>query len=186
MELLRQVVPSHVPIVEDCACAAGAVYKGKPAGSMSSVGVFSFHPRKSITTGEGGMITTNDEKIFELCNQLRNHGASLSEEARHKGPSPYLLPDFKVLGFNYRMTDLQGAVGLVQLSKLREFLAQRRQLAEAYLQGLSNVGWLTLPAIQTDVEHAWQAFVTLIEPELAPMTRNAIMDQLHEQQIWIS
>src|SRR5215467_5056000 len=112
MEAIRVVLPSDIRIIEDAACAAGASWKGKSAGTLGDLGVFSFHPRKSITTGEGGMVTTNDDRLAERVKMLRNHGASVSEEERHRGPRPYLLPEFDLLGFNYRMTDLQGAVGL--------------------------------------------------------------------------
>ena len=114
---LAAALPKDVVIIEDAACAAGAALGERHAGGLGELGVFSFHPRKSITTGEGGMVTTNDDRLAETCNMLRNHGASISEEQRHKGPRPYLLPEFNMLGFNYRMTDLQGAVGLVQLGK---------------------------------------------------------------------
>lgn len=87
----------------------------KPAGSLGEIGCFSFHPRKSITTGEGGMITTNNDEYADLIRKLRNHGASISEEQRHKGPKPYILPNFDLVGYNYRMTDIQGAIGFVQL-----------------------------------------------------------------------
>lgn len=112
-----QRIAGSIPLVEDGACAAGAGYKERAAGSLGKIGCFSFHPRKSITTGEGGMLTTNDDKLAETLSQLRNHGASISEEERHKGPKPFILPDFNLLGFNYRMTDIQGAVGCVQLKK---------------------------------------------------------------------
>ena len=118
MDALRAALPKEVPIIEDAACAAGALYKGLSAGALGSAASFSFHPRKSITTGEGGMITTNDGALADVANTLRNHGAAISEEQRHRGPRPYLLPEFNLLGFNYRMTDLQGSVGLVQLQKL--------------------------------------------------------------------
>ncbi len=116
MDAIRAAVPANVKIIEDAACAAGASYKGTTAGALGDAAAFSFHPRKSITTGEGGMVTTDDDQLAEVANMLRNHGASISEEQRHNGPRPYLLPEFNLLGYNYRMTDLQGAVGLVQLA----------------------------------------------------------------------
>lgn len=127
---IRDVLRPGVLLIEDCACAAGASLNGVPAGGLGEAGVFSFHPRKSITTGEGGMVTTNRGDLALVAERLRNHGASVSEEQRHRGPRPYLLPEFNLLGFNYRMTDLQGAVGLVQLSKLDRFLAERQRWAE--------------------------------------------------------
>ena len=155
MDSIRAVVPSHIPILEDCACAAGATYKGKFAGTLGLAGAFSFHPRKSITTGEGGMVTTNDTAYAELCDQLRNHGASVSEEIRHKGPKPYLLPDFNLMGFNYRMTDLQGAVGVVQMDKLSSFIKERQQWANFYCEELADINWLRMPFRPTEGQHAW-------------------------------
>ena len=133
-----KAVAGNIPLVEDGACAAGAGYKGKPAGSLGTLGCFSFHPRKSVTTGEGGMITTNDDKLAELISNLRNHGASVSEEQRHHGPKPYILPEFNMLGYNYRMTDLQAAVGIVQLKKLDIFIDEREQWATFYNEQLKD------------------------------------------------
>lgn len=180
---LRHALPSGVIIVEDCACAAGAALNGVPAGGLGDIGVFSFHPRKSITTGEGGMVTTNTSALAEAVDRLRNHGASVSEEQRHGGPQPYLLPDFDVLGFNYRMTDLQGAVGLVQLRKLDAFIEERQRWAEYYRRELADLPWLHLPQFPTSGNHAWQAFVTYVDPALAPMPRNAMMARLQQEGI---
>jgi dTDP-4-amino-4,6-dideoxygalactose transaminase len=119
-----------IPIIEDAACAAGATYKGQSAGSLGIAAAFSFHPRKSITTGEGGMVTTNHPELAERMHKMRNHGAGISEEQRHQGPKP--LPEFNLLGYNYRMTDLQGAVGIKQLEKLDPFINERQQWAEFY------------------------------------------------------
>jgi perosamine synthetase len=175
---LRAVLPPEVTLIEDAACAAGAKYGSITAGGLGDAAAFSFHPRKSITTGEGGMVTTNDDKLAEVANMLRNHGASVSEEQRHKGPRPYLLPEFNLLGYNYRMTDLQGAVGLAQLRKLDQFIAEREQWAHYYCEQLSDLPWLRMPALPTDGRHAWQAFVTYVDPDLAPMPRNEMMERL--------
>ena len=177
MNALRAAVPQGVAIVEDAACAAGASYQGTPAGGLGDAAAFSFHPRKSVTTGEGGMVTTNDADLALTMEKLRNHGAEISEEQRHRGPKPYLLPEFNLLGFNYRMTDLQGAVGLVQLGKLDRFIAERQAWAERYRAGLQRLGWLRMPVFG-DGGHAWQAFVTAVDPDSAPMPRNAIMERL--------
>lgn len=122
----------NLKIVEDAACAAGADYHGHFSGSLGDVGCYSFHPRKILVTGEGGMCTTNHDELAAQINSLRNHGASVSEEQRHSGNAPYLLPEFKVLGYNYRMTDLQGALGLVQLSRLEAFIMERENWARYY------------------------------------------------------
>lgn len=183
MSAVREVVPSHVRIIEDCACAAGASWRGSPAGGLGACGVFSFHPRKSITTGEGGMITTNDENLAHRVDSLRNHGASIPEEQRHLGPTPYLLPEFNVLGFNYRMTDLQGAVGLAQLAKLDRFIAERDRGAAMYLEELAAIPWIGLPHVPADCSHAWQAFVTYVDPAKAPCPRNQIMERLQSMGV---
>ena len=178
MDAIRAVVPANVKIIEDAACAAGASYKGAPAGTLGDAAAFSFHPRKSITTGEGGMVTTNDDQLAEVANMLRNHGASISEEQRHNWPRPYLLSEFNLLGYNYRMTDLQGAVGLVQLAKLDRFIEERQRWAEFYHNKLAAIGWLRMPVFPENGNHAWQAFVTYVDPQKAPMPRNDIMERL--------
>jgi len=178
MEALRRVLPPHVKIVEDAACAAGASYRGRWAGGLGDAAAFSFHPRKSITTGEGGMVTTNNDALAERANMLRNHGASVSEEQRHKGARPYLLPEFNLLGFNYRMTDLQGAVGLAQLGKLDRFIRERQRWAEYYRERLAGLDWLRMPVFPEEGGHAWQAFVTYVDADRAPESRNEIMERL--------
>jgi len=178
MAAVRRVVPEGVAIVEDAACAAGAAYGGGPAGGLGDAAAFSFHPRKSVTTGEGGMVTTNSDALADTMSMMRSHGASISEEQRHNGPRPYLLPEFNLLGFNYRMTDIQGAIGLVQLGKLDRFIAERHERASYYRDRLQRLGWLRMPQFPTNGTHAWQAFVTYVDPETAPMPRNAIMEKL--------
>jgi dTDP-4-amino-4,6-dideoxygalactose transaminase len=180
---LRELIPSDVLILEDCACAAGATLNGIPAGGLGAAGAFSFHPRKSITTGEGGMLTTNDLELANKLEILRNHGASMSEEERHNGSSPYLLPDFNVLGFNYRMTDIQGAIGNVQLGKLNGFISERQKQAEFYLDALSSIDWLRMPTMPNNGQHAWQSFVVFVHEEASPASRNVIMENLHSAGI---
>lgn len=176
-------IAGDIPLVEDAACAAGASYKGKSTGSLGMAGAFSFHPRKSITTGEGGMVTTNDSALAEKINMLRNHGAGISEEQRHKGPKPYILPDFNLLGFNYRMTDLQGAVGIVQLSKLIPFIEERAKWAGFYERKLADLDWISTPVVPEGYKHGWQAYVCMIDEKRAPRSRNDIMEHLQSKGI---
>jgi dTDP-4-amino-4,6-dideoxygalactose transaminase len=183
MNALRAALPAHVAIIEDAACAAGASYKGKPVGGLGLAAAFSFHPRKSITTGEGGMVTTNDADLAQTMDMLRNHGASVSEEQRHRGPRPYLLPEFNLLGFNYRMTDLQAAVGNVQITKLDKFIAERAEKARYYREQLADIAWLRTPQEPNQGSHAWQAFVCYVDPDKAPMPRNQIMEKLQAEGI---
>lgn len=179
IEGLRAALPDRVAIVEDAACAAGASYRGRAAGSLGIAGCFSFHPRKSITTGEGGMLTTSDDAVAQKAAILRSHGASISEEQRHHGPQPYLLPAFDELGYNYRMTDLQAAIGVVQLRKLDDFIAERNKWAAYYRNALSHLEWLRHPTVPQGDVHAWQAYVTYVDPKTAPLSRNDIMARLH-------
>jgi perosamine synthetase len=178
-----KAIAGKIPLVEDGACAAGAAYKGTPAGALGTIGCFSFHPRKSITTGEGGMITTNDDHLAEVMSMLRNHGASISEEQRHHGPRPYILPDFNMLGYNYRMTDLQGAVGVAQIKKLDTFIDERAKWAAWYSEHLKDIAWLGTPQFGPEYKHGWQSFVTFVDESKAPCSRNEIMEKLQEHGI---
>jgi dTDP-4-amino-4,6-dideoxygalactose transaminase len=182
MDALRDVC-GELPIIEDAACAAGAAYHNQPAGALGLAGAFSFHPRKTITTGEGGMVTTHSAGLAEQMNVLRNHGASVSEEIRHHGPKPYLLPDFNLLGFNYRMTDLQASVGLTQLAKLDRFVNERRAKAEWYGRELADLDWLITPDPPAHQVHSYQAYVCRVDPDRAPGPRNDLMEQLQQQGI---
>lgn len=176
-------VAGNIPLIEDGACAAGSGYKGKPAGSLGTLGCFSFHPRKSVTTGEGGMITTNDDNLAEVISSLRNHGASVSEEQRHHGAKPYILPDFNMLGYNYRMTDLQAAVGIVQLKKLDLFIDEREKWATYYDEQLKEISWLRTPLVASDYKHGWQSYVVYIDETTSPFSRNEIMEKLQQMGV---
>ena len=182
IETIMKVAPA-IPIIEDAACAAGSSYRGRSAGSLGHAGAFSFHPRKSITTGEGGMVTTNDDALAERIEVLRNHGASVSEEQRQLGARPYFMADYDVMGFNYRITDVQGAVGLVQLSKLDRFIDERQRWAGFYAQELANIAWLKMPFVPAGYRHGWQSFVCHVDESLAPAPRNAIMEHLQKEGV---
>lgn len=179
MDAIAAAAPG-VPVIEDAACAAGSAYRGRPAGGLGLAAAFSFHPRKSITTGEGGMVTTRDTALAEHVNCLRNHGASISEEQRHAGPRPYLLAEFNLLGFNYRMTDLQGAVGLVQLQSLDRFIAERAEWAAYYRRELAGLDWLRMPAVPVGDVHGWQSFVCHVDESRLGAPRNDIMQRLQD------
>lgn len=183
MDAIKKI-SGNIPLIEDGACAAGSAYKGVPAGGLGTIGCFSFHPRKSVTTGEGGMVTTNDDKLAEVMRSLRNHGASVSEEERHHGPKPYILPSFNLMGYNYRMTDLQGAVGIVQLKKLDKFINERNYWAGYYRDQLKQISWIRLPEFDSHYAHGWQSYVTYIDDTKAPLKRNELME--HLQQLGIS
>lgn len=183
VEDIKSKIPSNIKIIEDCACASGAIINGRYAGSLGDAGSFSFHPRKTITTGEGGMVTTQDDNLANIANILRNHGASISEEQRHLGMKPYNLPEFNMLGFNYRMTDIQGSIGLAQLSKLDSLINERDYWANYYIDQLKDIAWLNMPKTPKNGRHAWQAFVVYVKPDQSPFSRNQIMEKLQENSI---
>src|SRR5690242_11722636 len=127
-----------VAIVEDAACAVGAFYKGRPIGSLGAPACFSLHPRKVITTGEGGMITTNDAALADRLRRLRQHSMDVSDLARHNA-TDVVLESYPERGWNARMTDLQAALGLRQLADLDWILATRRRLAARYTAAIEQM-----------------------------------------------
>lgn len=182
IEAIKKVA-GNIPIIEDAACAVGAQHPEGFAGSLGIAGSFSFHPRKTITTGEGGMVTTNNSALAEKMNILRNHGASISEEQRHHGPKPYILPEFSACGFNFRMTDLQGAIGVEQMKKLPYLLKEKNLKATYYNQCLDQISWLKKPHVPNGYTHGWQAYVCLVSQEKGHNFRNNLMDYLQEKGI---
>jgi len=182
VDKIKEIAP-QLKIVEDGACAAGSGLNGRAAGSLGDIGCFSFHPRKSVTTGEGGMLTTNDDALAERLNMLRNHGASISEEQRHKGPKPYILPEFDMVGYNYRMTDIQGAVGVVQLGKLDKFIDERQEWALFYNDAFKDIEWLRTPNYDSKYKHGWQSYVLFIDEAKSPMKRNDMMEYLQQNGV---
>jgi dTDP-4-amino-4,6-dideoxygalactose transaminase len=158
--------------IEDAACGFGAWYEGSHVGTLGDLGCFSFHPRKSITTGEGGMVTTNHAGLAATLRSLRDHGASRSDLERHEQPASYLLADYDLLGYNVRMTDVQGAVGSVQMDRAEWILAERHRCAAAYDALLGDFDWLELPATPPGGVHGYQSYVCLFRP--APPTLKSV------------
>ncbi|MGQ9581652.1 MAG: DegT/DnrJ/EryC1/StrS family aminotransferase [Armatimonadota bacterium] len=178
-------------VVEDAACAFGARYCGRHAGTFGEMGCFSFHPRKSITTGEGGMITTQREDFDQLARSLRDHGASRSDLARHEGKAEFLLAEYNHLGYNYRMTDIQGALGCAQMERAEWILAERARRARLYDEMLAEVEWLQTPVVPDGYVHGYQSYVCLFCPEKPTLDnverlhqrRNQLMRRLEEKGI---
>jgi perosamine synthetase len=166
-------------VIEDAACAFGTRYHGRHVGAIADIGCFSFHPRKSITTGEGGMVTTDREELATAVSSLRDHGASMSDYDRHTGAGSFRLADYNVLGYNYRLTDLQAAVGVVQMDRADWILAERSRCAESYDKLLAGVDWLQPPRVPDGFGHAYQAYVCLFRPQV-PSLEN--VDDLHDRR----
>lgn len=181
----------NLQVIEDDACALGAHYQKHHAGTLADIACFSFHPRKAITTGEGGMVITDSEPVYLKLQSLRDHGASKSDLARHQGAKSYFLPEFEMVGYNYRMTDIQGALGVVQMKRLDWILKKRLERAEVYHERLSGLPWLQLPAIPKGYHHGYQAFVCLFGGKNATLEmvtelhhkRNELMDSLEKAGI---
>ena len=169
----------HLWVIEDAACAFGAFYHGRHSGTFGELACFSFHPRKSITTGEGGMITTAQPEIDRLSRILRDHGASQGDFDPEAMKSAFLLGDYNYLGYNYRMTDIQGALGCAQMERAKWILEERSKRAHFYNEMLKDAEWLELPEVPNGYIHGYQAYVCLFRPE-EPMLKN--VDPLHRQR----
>jgi perosamine synthetase len=155
--LKKLVAGRGFTIVEDAACAIGSTHHGRPVGASGNIACFSFHPRKTISTGEGGMLTTDDGDIAERARQLRSHAASVSALSRHQAKG-VVFEEYRELGFNYRMSDLQAAVGVEQLKKLDALLARRRAIAERYNHAFGSLHEAVIPASPTYASHAYQSY----------------------------
>jgi dTDP-4-amino-4,6-dideoxygalactose transaminase len=153
-------------VIEDAACALGSSIHGRHAGSFGLAGCFSFHPRKLITTGEGGMIVTGDESMARSLRILRDHGAEITDLDRHHAGQGE-MPSFGRLGYNYRMTDIQGALGSSQMSKIQRIVDSRRSLARNYTGLLHEIPWITLPVSPQGYLHTYQSYVCRLNLETA-------------------
>ena len=166
MEAINAIAQRHgLWVVEDAACGFGATLNDRHVGTFGHTGCFSFHPRKAITTGEGGMITTNDAQLAERLRCLRDHGAAMSDLQRHQGPKPYLLADHPEAGYNQRMTDLQAALGVSQMQRAESIVNERRQLAANYATAFADLHWLRTPVAPSCSGHGFQSYPCLFEPD---------------------
>jgi perosamine synthetase len=185
VELAR---PQGITIIEDCAHAPGATYNGRKTGSLGDIGVFSFHQQKNMTTlGEGGMVTTNDSHIFErllsfrslCCRSYDPKGKYLGFDLdREPMGKRYWYLDFEDIGFNFRMTDIQAAVGLVQLGRLDAWNDRRIAIAQEYGQRLSDIRGLRLPAVGRNVKHVFHIYCVCLEDGF-PLTKEDFMWEMY-------
>lgn len=166
----------NIKIIEDAACAIGSSYKDFKIGSHSELVCFSFHPRKVITTGEGGMIATSNEEIYNKAKLLRQHGMSVNDRIRHQS-GKLIFEDHIVLGYNYRMTDIQASIGLRQLEKLDHIIDERRKIALKYIEELKSIDCIELPIEKSGYFSNYQSFSIYLK-ENAPVSRNELMQKL--------
>lgn len=177
-------------VIEDAACGLGAKINGTHVGGFGNTACFSLHPRKAVTTGEGGIVTTASDDVAFQINALRNHGATVSDLQRHQ-KAGYLLPEYNMIGYNYRLTDIQGAVGNAQMDRVQVILEGRRKWAKRYTEKLRDVSWMTVPSIPKGYEHGYQSYVCLIDyrekgftgVEEAHLWRNRLMADLEAKGI---
>lgn len=161
---LRQICDAHgLKLIEDAACAIGTEFEGRPIGSFGDVACFSFHARKIVTCGEGGMITTQDDAVAALLRSLRTHGADRPAEARH---AEGLAPDsasYVRVGYNYRLSDVQSAIVRVQLRRLPHFLDERDRLAHRYDTAFQDLPGVRRPPRRAGTRHSFQSYVIVLE-----------------------
>jgi dTDP-4-amino-4,6-dideoxygalactose transaminase len=185
----------NLKVIEDSACGFDGWIGDQHSGTFGDCGCFSFHPRKSICTGEGGMLITNNQTIANKVSQLKDHGASKSDLQRHKEKGGSLLPDFTMRGYNYRMTDMQGALGVCQMEKKEYIMNGRREIAAKYDAALLGVQQLILPYTPENYKHGYQSYVCIFTDgeDISNLTkeqidrinikRNLFMERLEEMTI---
>lgn len=169
-------------LIEDAACGIGTKGPSRNAGAYGNMACFSFHARKVVTTGEGGMLTTNDDRLADLVKSLRTHGADRSAEVRQRESAAPANALYVRLGYNYRLSDIQSAIGRVQLRRLEAFVNERRSLASRYDVGLAGLPGLRLPPAKVAGLHSYQSYVVVVE-EGAPLSPVRFMSALAEQGI---
>jgi dTDP-4-amino-4,6-dideoxygalactose transaminase len=168
-------------LIEDGACSLGAVSHGRRVGSVAAPTCFSFHPRKMITTGEGGMITTNDAALAGKARVLRSTGASISDLDRHRAKG-VLVQQYGDIGYNYRMTDIQAAIGLVQMKKLDSMLEQRAAQARRYDEALAHIDAFDPPYVPPGSTHAYSSYLIRLRPH-ARISRDELLRGMAERGI---
>ncbi|WP_342727946.1 DegT/DnrJ/EryC1/StrS family aminotransferase [Bradyrhizobium sp. B097] len=183
MDEIKAIAEPHgIAVIEDAACAIGTTYKGKPIGAIGDIGCFSFHPRKAVTTGEGGAVTTNRDDLAARVRSQRNHGSTGAPDPSIEPHGPWTMATFDNLGFNLRLSDIQAAVGVAQMGKLDRLLAERRRLGRRYTELLMEVNSIARP-LGGDVDgHAYQSYVIRVL-EGGRERRNALMTALADKKI---
>ena len=179
MEPIMEIAEDYgLRVIEDAACAHGAKYKNKFAGTIGDTGCFSFHARKGMTTGEGGMVVTNDRKLADEVRSLSIYGITSTWD-REKSEE-FIIPRFVKLGFNYKMSDISAAVGIVQLRKLEKMIERRRELARYWDENLQNLELIEPPYCSEDVRHVYQSYVALVDKRI---NRNKLIERLRKEGI---
>ena len=182
---LREIAAQHgLVLMEDAAHALGATYKGQPVGTIADLTTFSFHPVKQITSGEGGMVTTNDPALATRLRQFRNHGIETDFRQREKAGSWHY--DMVELGHNLRLTDVQAVLGMSQLRKADAWLARRRQIARAYDDAFRSLSSVRVPTIRPDRESGWHLYVLRLQLHHLRVRRQEVFSALRAENIGVN
>jgi perosamine synthetase len=184
-DALRELADAHgVALVADACHALGARLAGRPVGSLATLTCFSFHPVKHITTGEGGMVTTDDPQLAERMRIFRNHG--ITTDHRQRDAQGAFFYEMAELGFNYRLSDIQCALGLTQLDRLPQFIARRREIAARYDAGFAAVAGMRPLAVMARVEHAYHLYVVRLDLSALRADRGQIFRALRAENIGVN
>ncbi len=181
-EIIEIAKKNNLYLIEDAAHSLGAEYKGKKTGNVVDLAIFSFHPVKHITTGEGGMITTNNDEFARKLRMLRNHGIDKNVLKQNSSVGTWHY-DMKLLGRNYRMTDFQAALGISQMKRLDGFVRKRQQLVEIYNSELKRIPEITTPFVSNDVKHSWHLYTVLLDKEI---DREKVFLRMKEKKIGVN
>ena len=177
-EIVKIATEYNLKVIEDAACAFGAKYKNDYAGTIGDIGCFSFHARKGITTGEGGMVVTNNKNLAERMRYLSVFGMTSAWD-REKS-NKFTVPEFTEMGYNYKMSDITATVGVAQLRKLDKIIERKRELANYWNEKLQGIDFIESPHVSGNVEHIYQSYVVLVDRRI---DRNNIIEKLLEKGI---
>jgi len=179
MDKIMEIAKDHgLRVIEDAACALGATYKNKYVGTIGDIGCFSFHARKGITTGEGGMVVTNNKNLAEKIRKLSIFGMTPAWE-REKS-NKFIVPEFTEAGYNYKMSDINAAVGVAQLRKLDKIIEKKRELAKYWDEKLLEMEFIESPYVSKNVKHIYQSYVGLVDKKI---NRNKLIEMLRKKGI---
>jgi perosamine synthetase len=173
---------SRLTVIEDAAHALPAKYQGRYIGTLSPLTAFSFYATKTLTTGDGGMVTTEDDALASRISLMRLHGMSRDAWKRYSGEGSWRY-EVLAAGYKYNLTDLQAAMGLVQLAKCDAMWRRRAALAEQYNKGLSSLDAFRIPQVASNVQHAWHLYVILVEPDVLRIHRDQVIEELRQRGI---
>ncbi len=173
--------PRGIKVLQDAACSIGSRYKGRPVGGDADAVIFSLHARKLVTTGEGGMILTHDDTLAAKLRLLRHQGMSISDDKRHAS-RPSNIEEYPEIGYNFRLTDIQAAIGVVQLQRLPEMVKRRREIARRYSRTLAQNRFFAAPEEPEGYETNWQSYMVELLPT-SELTRNDLMDALYDRGV---